>query len=115
MKLAIVGSRNFNDYHKFKREINSLRNSYLITKILSGCAKGADTFAEIYATENNLQFEKYTANWKEFQKSAGPKRNELIANDCDTLIAFWDGKSKGTLDTINKTKKLNKEVKIISF
>jgi hypothetical protein len=115
MILAIVGSRNFKDYEVLNREINSLRNLYSITKIISGCASGADTLAEKYSVENDLLFEKYNANWKEFKSAAGIIRNTLIAKNCDLLIAFWDGKSRGTMDTINKTKKLNKKVEIIRF
>ena len=42
-------------------------------------------------------------------------RNGEMAEYADMLIAFWDGKSVGTQDMINKMKKLGKEVKIIYY
>ena len=40
-------------------------------------------------------------------------RNTLIAEECDVLIACWDGSSRGTKDTINKVSKLGKPVIIV--
>ena len=45
-------------------------------------------------------------------KAAGPKRNEQMANDADTLIAFWDGESKGTRDMIQIATQLDMKVSI---
>ena len=33
----------------------------------------------------------------------------------DLVLVVWDGKSKGTIDTINYAKKLNKPVNIIMY
>ncbi len=41
-------------------------------------------------------------------KAAGPRRNQLIVARCTDVIAFWDGKSPGTLDTIRKAMKAGK-------
>ena len=35
-----------------------------------------------------------------------------IVDDCDFVVAFWDGESAGTLDTIRKACRVNKEVLI---
>lgn len=40
-------------------------------------------------------------------------RNTEIIEKSDVIFAFWDGKSRGTMDSINKTKKLKKQLFII--
>jgi hypothetical protein len=115
MVLAIVGSRKFENFELLKNVVDIICTKNDITKIISGCASGADKLAEKYALENNILFEKFSAEWKKYQLAAGKIRNTVIAENCDILIAFWDGKSKGTLDTIKKAQKLNKIVKIIEI
>ena len=39
-------------------------------------------------------------------------RNSLIVADCDMVVAFWDGRSRGTLDTITKAVQAGKRVEI---
>ena len=65
-----------------------------------------------YATENNMTFEVYNAYWIHFGKAAGPLRNRHMAEVCDYVICFWDGKSKGTFSMIQEAKKLNKPLRI---
>lgn len=47
--------------------------------ILSGTARGTDQYGERYAKENNIPLEKYPADWDLYGKSAGYKRNILMA------------------------------------
>ena len=37
----------------------------------------------------------------------------LVIYECDCLLAFWDGKSRGTKYTIDYAKQLNKPIKIL--
>ena len=53
MKVVIAGSRGFNDYNYMKNQLNT----YNITYIITGGAKGADSLAEKYAKENNILIE----------------------------------------------------------
>lgn len=115
MKLAVVGSRTFTDYRLLKRKLNWLREYVQIESIISGGAKGADSLAESYSIRYGISFIKILPDWKKYSKSAGPARNTEIIKRCDFVLAFWDGKSKGTLDSINKAKKLNKEVIVVNF
>jgi hypothetical protein len=39
---------------------------------------------------------------------AGLKRNTDIVNASDIILAFWDGQSRGTKDTITKATKAQK-------
>lgn len=111
MKLAIIGSRTFNDYELLKKECDNLN----IEEIISGGAKGADSLGEKYAIENNIKFTIFKPDWKKYGKRAGFLRNIDIINSCDSVLAFWDGNSKGTQHSINLGHKHNKPVTIIRF
>ena len=64
--------------------------------VIAGGANGVDTLAEHWAKRNKIEFIAYPARWKIFGKCAGIMRNHEMVEFCDYLIAFWDGKSKGT-------------------
>lgn len=116
MNLAIIGSRDFNDFDYAESEINRiiLRYPYKVDMIVSGGAAGADTLGYKYAIKYKIPFKKYVPNWK-LGKHAGMLRNTNIINDSDIVIAFWDGISNGTRDSINKAKKAKKELHIIKY
>ncbi len=111
MKLAIVGGRDFTNYELLCEKIENLQ----IDEIVSGGAKGADTLAKRYAEEHNIPYIEFPADWKKHKKAAGPIRNSEIVNYCDKLIACWDGKSKGTSDSITKANRLNKFLFVILY
>ena len=116
MNIAIIGSREFNDYNFLEKNILEIivNNNIEITKIISGGAKGADKLAEIYSNKYKIPKEVILPDWS-IGKSAGFIRNSDIINKSDIVIAFWNGESKGTLDSIKKAKKLNKNVFVINF
>jgi phosphoribosylpyrophosphate synthetase len=84
-----------------------------IAKIISGGANGADKIAEQFANNYNIPFIEIRADWR-LGKAAGILRNTEIIKQADIIIAFWDGKSKGTLDSINKAHLYNKELLVIN-
>lgn len=109
MKLAVIGSRNFNDYARLKEE---LRNIPGVSEIVSGGSKGADSLAAKYAQEQNLILTEFLPDYRKYGRSAPHVRNSQIVDYCDKLIAFWDGKSPGTKSTIEKAKKSHKLLNI---
>jgi hypothetical protein len=113
MKIAVVGSRDFNNYELMKTELDKIRQE--ITKVVSGGARGADTLAERYANENNIPLEVFEADWKNLGKRAGFTRNNTIVVNCDMVVAFWDGKSRGTKHTIDLANGYHKKLMVISF
>lgn len=115
MKLAVVGSRNFQDYDLLRSKLSKINDETPITLILSGGAQGADCLGEFFAEENNIPTQIFKPDWKKFGRAAGVIRNEDIIKNSDQVIAFWDGKSKGTLSSINLTKKYDKKLIIIKF
>lgn len=117
-KLAVVGSRTFNDKHRLYEVLT--RNKNRIKLVVSGGAKGADTLAVQWCTDYGIPYLVFPALWHdpetgEFDRGAGFKRNILIVREADVVMAFWDGVSGGTKNTIELAGQLNKPVKIISF
>ncbi len=111
IRVGVVGSRSFNDYDFLKKMLQW----HDIRLIVSGGAKGADSLAEKYAAECGIPTKIRKPNWDKFGKSAGFRRNEEIVEDSDEIVAFWDGKSKGTIHTINLAEQAGKPVHIYKF
>jgi hypothetical protein len=111
MKVAVIGCRNFNDYELVKETLTKLD----ITLLISGGAKGADSLGERYANENNITTLIFKPDWKHHGKGAGMIRNTDIVKNSDIVVAFWNGESKGTLDSIRKAENLNKGLMIIKY
>ena len=107
MKIAIIGSRNI--------FIDDL-GSYLpknVTEIVSGGAKGIDTLAKEYAVKNNIVLTEFLPEYAKFGRAAPLIRNIQIIEYANEVLAFWDGKSKGTKHVIDSCKKLSKKVTVI--
>lgn len=111
MKIAVIGSRTFNDYNLLKKELDSFN----INQIISGGAKGADSLAEKYAKSNEIKTLIFKPDWKRYGRGAGFIRNKLIIENCDYVIAFWDKKSKGTKNSLGIAEKLKIGIKIIEI
>jgi hypothetical protein len=118
MQVAIIGSRSFNDNLIFNNIVNSVFLKIgFPKKIISVGASGTDSLAEAFALKNNYDFEKFLPEFLNFPPGianfeAPHARNTLIAENSDILIAFWDMKSTGTLDTINKGIERDKKIYI---
>ncbi|WP_418181338.1 DUF2493 domain-containing protein (plasmid) [Aliarcobacter lanthieri] len=112
MKLAVVGSRSFNNYEILERIINKIAASVNISTIVSGGAFGADLLGKRYAKENNLEYIEILPNWNKYGKRAGYVRNVEIWDNSDLGVAFWDGESKGTAHSFEIAKKQNKTIYI---
>jgi len=94
MRTIIAGSRGVSDYNII---VNAIKNSnFNIEEVISGNARGVDKLGEKWAIENNIKLKIFPANWNKFGKSAGYIRNVEMADYANSLIAIWDGKSKGT-------------------
>lgn len=116
MNIAIVGGRDFNDYDLLKNTLNNyIENKSFLSAIVSGGAKGADTLAEKYAEEIGVEMIVFPPNYEKYGRLATLHRNTEIIVASDIVFAFWNGKSRGTLDSITKAKKLEKTLFIINY
>jgi YspA, cpYpsA-related SLOG family len=114
--VAIVGSRTFTNYDLMVSSIRELENQHQFStrKVVSGGARGADALARKFAITNEIPIEEFKPDWST-GRGAGIVRNTDIVNAADVVIAFWDGNSRGTLDSINKGKAQGKQVFIVRF
>jgi len=90
MKVAVIGSRTL-----------AVRNleDYLppeTTEIVSGGARGVDTSAREYALAHGLKLTEFLPEYHKYGRGAPLKRNITIIEHADIVLAFWDGKSRGT-------------------
>lgn len=115
MKLIIAGGRGFTDYDLLKFKVSHITNRLNIDNIICGGARGADSLGEKYALENGIDVIHLIPDWEKHGKSAGYRRNYEMALVGTHLIAFWDGKSKGTKNMIDTMKKMNKPVRVIYY
>ena len=99
--VGIVGSRSITDIN-----LDLFINPNHCGCVVSGGASGVDLLAEQWAKRNKIEFVCYPANWKLYGKKAGAIRDKEIVEFCDIIIAFHDGRSKGTLITLDYCKKL---------
>lgn len=115
VKLAIVGSRNFFDYNLLCQTIAVYYAEKPISEIISGGAVGADSLAARWAKEFEVALTEILPEWDRFGKRAGFIRNEDIVKRADMILAFWDGESKGTQNSLSIAKRLKKPTFIIYF
>lgn len=110
IRLAIVGSRDFNNYQTLENVIDNIidDNDYEIIEIVSGGARGADALGEKYADKFAIDKVIFPADWKTYGKRAGFLRNVDIIKNCDVCICFWDGQSHGTKHDIELCQQYNK-------
>lgn len=99
MRLAIIGSRScppidIASYLPFVPDI-----------IVSGGAKGADTYAKEYALENDIPIVEFLPDYGEYGRKAPLIRNIQIVDNSDFVLAFWNGTSRGTKFTIDYAEK----------
>ena len=109
MKVAVIGSRGLtiDDLGKYLPEGT--------TEIVSGGAKGVDSCAKEYALAHNIKLTEFLPEYKKFGRAAPLKRNLQIIEYSDIVLAFWDGKSKGTKYVIDNCRKMGVEVKIYTI
>lgn len=127
MKVAIVGSRKFPAMDAVRAYVRRLPKD---TVIVSGAGPerrrelprekwGVDEHAEDEAAKCGLPTISYPAQWKRpdgtVDRGAGFKRNGYIAEQCDRLVTFWDGKSRGTLDTIHKAYRMRRRIDVYTY
>ena len=98
MKIAIIGSRsitmpNIDEYVSNNDEI------------VSGGAAGVDSCAAKYARRTGLKLTEFLPQYDKYGRAAPIVRNKEIVDYADKVVAFWDGRSKGTLFVIKYAQK----------
>ena len=117
MKLAVVGSRSFTDQEKMTEILDIIQEEYGFDTIVSGGADGADKLAEKYAAKRGKQVLTHPIQWGRYEDrhKIALERNKRIWDDADYGIAFWDGKSPGTRQSLSISKQQKKLLLIYNF
>lgn len=106
MKVAVIGSRNL---------LIGIKDMSMYippgtTEIVSGGARGIDSCAKEYAISHGITITEFLPEYNKYKKGAPLKRNIKIVQYADEVLAFWDGKSKGTEFVINYCRLSDKKV-----
>lgn len=115
-RVIIAGGRLFDDYIYLKESMDYLLqniNDEII--VVCGKARGADTLGEKYAKERGYVINYFPADWDKHGKAAGYIRNEEMAKNADALVAFWDGKSRGTKNMIELANQYGLRVRVRKY
>ena len=71
-----------------------------------------DTSAREYALSHGIKLTEFLPEYTKYGRSAPLKRNITIIEYSDIVLAFWDGKSRGTKFVIDNCRKLGVEVRV---
>jgi len=115
MKIIIAGGRDFNDYELLKEKCDKIVSGLTSVEIVSGMARGADALGVRYAKERDFVYHPFPADWNTQGKRAGMLRNIDMAKFSDGLIAFWDGKSKGTKHMIETAEEMGLKIRTVIY
>lgn len=106
MRVAVIGSRGLT--------VNNLEK-YLPTEtdeIISGGARGIDQCAKEYALSHGIKLTEFLPEYDKYGRTAPLIRNITIIKNSDIVLAFWDGKSRGTKFVIDKCHEMSVKVDI---
>lgn len=118
VKLIIAGGRDYDNYNELERVTDYMLSNLITTHkivIVSGGARGADSLAVQYAQIRGYELITMPADWTLHGKSAGYIRNAQMAEVATHLLAFWDGKSRGTKHMIDIAHNMKIKVHVSSY
>ena len=107
MKIAVIGTRTI-----FPDNIAQYLDEDC-EEIVSGGAKGVDAQAAAFAREKGIKLTEFLPDYSIYGRAAPIVRNRKIVEYADKIIAFWDGKSRGTEFVIKYAEKLGKPCRVV--
>lgn len=118
--IIVCGSRDFDNFELLSRVLDTELQKHQNPQIVSGGTRGADRLAILYSNRTRTPLHIFFADWDAHGKAAGFIRNAEMLNFATSegnasVIAFWDGKSKGTKHMINIAMKKDVPVKVVTF
>jgi hypothetical protein len=115
-RVIVAGSRDFDNYALLESKLDHfLSNMDGKPVIVSGTAHGADRLGERYAAARGLEVLRFPAQWGRYGRAAGMLRNHRMAWAGSHLVAFWDGRSRGTQNMIETATDGRLSVRTVCF
>ena len=107
MRIAVIGSRGITaaDIGRYVSEAD---------EIVSGGAQGVDMCAAEYARAQKIKLTVFLPQYKRYGRAAPIVRNKEIVDYSDKIVAFWDGRSKGTLSVIEYAQRVGKPCEVVT-
>lgn len=111
MRIAIIGSRyptiSYEDWLNLLLSYIDISN---VNEIISGGARGIDSYAKRFAESYNIPLTEYVPDYALYGRKAALLRNVDIVQATDLIIAFPTSESRGTYHAIREAKRLNKAI-----
>jgi len=132
--VVVCGTRTFDDGARFQAVMDEWLYWREVAELVIGGPghryekggywhwSGADYFANVYAEANWLTRHLVRPDWEKHGKAAGPMRNREMAEfvrgtDRPSLVAFWNGVSRGTQSMLKEFARVNptERIKVIRY
>ena len=111
--VMVTGSRDWPCRYQVEAFFSDLTPGILIC---GGC-RGVDTWAETVCRGRGWVIHRFPADWNTYGRAAGFIRNNAMLAACKKMggkvVAFWDGKSRGTKHAIDEAGRLGLPLTIL--
>jgi predicted Rossmann fold nucleotide-binding protein DprA/Smf involved in DNA uptake len=111
--VAIVGSRDYPWPENVEIAVQYLCETHPGWSLVSGGARGVDSWAALAAMARGVEVTEIIPDWNRFGRSAGMIRNREIIARADVVIAFWDGRSHGTKNSIDLARAMSRQLLVV--
>lgn len=104
-RVLVCGGRNYADSKRVSEVLSKLHSEEPFEVLIHGRARGADTLARLWAKDNGVPEEGFSAEWKKYGRAAGAIRNtRMLKEGRPTLVVAFPG-GKGTTNMVRQAEK----------
>ena len=118
-RIIVSGGRDFIDYPLLKKTLDDCLDKNENVEFVTGHARGADLLGEHYAAKNYIPCKLFPADWKTHGRQGRFIRNKEMLDyameKSAMLIAFWDGRSHGIQDMIDKARTAGVKCIVVNY